>query len=261
MNIHLYVRLWLKVKYKLAQSLRVLNILSYFIVLYSNIDPTRKVLALGSVPTENLPTKSHEDPKPAEPRRPLIRSVPGTSSSISSHKMQSKDKEQFKIFVKKINKENLDPWKADISKEDKIKLELCDNVHCLPKYTIIVDPALEFSIYVYNWPLPDTHFVYKERKRYIKYNIVKELLQTIKESLLCDGLPDDDDVKSVVVDPTSKSAPSGTVVRHSLPKAITHEEEKQFEVTVVYRSVDCDMIKSFTAEQDRCSPCSTTLKL
>ena len=72
-------------------------------------------------------------------------------------------------------------------------------------------------------------------------------------------MPDDDDVKSVVVDPTSQTAPSGTVVHHSLPKAISNEE-KQFEVTVVYRSVDCDMIKSSTAEQDQCSPCSTALK-
>ncbi len=215
-------------------------------------------MALGSIPTENLPTKSHEDPKPAEPRRPLIRSEPGTSSSTSSHKMENK--EQFKAFVKKINKENLDPWKIYMSKEDKIKFELCDNVHCLPKYTIIVDHALEFSIYVYNWALPDTHFVYKERKRCIKYNTVKELLQTIEKSFLCNGLPDDDDVKSVVVDPTSQSAPSGTVVRHSLPKAISNEEDKQFEVTVIYRSVDCDVInRSSTAKQDQCSPCSTVL--
>ena len=75
---------------------------------------------------------------------------------------------------------------------------------------------------------------------------------------MCDGLPDND-VKSVVVDPTSQSALSGTVVRHSLPKPISNEEEKQLEVTVVYRSVDCEIIKS-SAEQEQCKPCSTALK-
>ena len=97
------------------------------------------------------------------------------------------------------------------------------------------------------------------RKRSVKYNTVRDLPQTIKESVLCDGLPDNDDVKSVVVDPTLQSAPSGTVVRHSLPKAISKEEEKQFKVTVVYRSVDCAIIKSST-EQEQCKPCSTALK-
>ena len=208
-------------------------------------------MALGSAPTENLPKKSQEDEKPAEPRRTLIRSEPGTSSSTSSHKNQNKD--QFKGFVKQITKESLDPWKIDLSNEDTVKFELCDNMHCLPKYTIIVDSALEFAIYVYNWPLPNIHPVYKERKRCIRYNAVKDVLQTIKESVLCNGLPDDEDVKSVVLDSVSQSAPSGTVVRHSLPKNTSNEEEKQFEVTIIYR-------KSSIAEQDQCGPCSTALK-
>ena len=198
---------------------------------------------------------------PSEPRRTLIRSEPsepGTSSSTSSHKTQTRD--QFKALVKQINKENLHPWKVDLSQEDTVQFELSDHVHCLPKYTIIADSALEFSTYVYNWPLPDIHPVYGETKRRIKFNSVKEVLQTIKECVLCNGLPDDEDVKSVVVDPTSQRAPSGTVVRHSIPKNISNKEEKQFEVTVVYRSVDCDIIDSSTAERDQCSPCSTALK-
>ena len=177
------------------------------------------MLALGSVLTENLPTKSHEDPKPAAPRRPLIRSEAGTSSSTSSSASSYKtpNKDCFEDFVKQINEENLDPWRIDVS-EDNVKFQLCDNVHCLPKYTMMVNSSLEFTVYVYNWPLPETHLVYKERKRCIKYSMVKELLETVKDSAVCDGLPDDDDVKSVAVDPTSQSVPSGTVVRHSLPK-------------------------------------------
>ena len=36
-----------------------------------------------------------------------------------------------------------------------------------------------------------------------------------------------------------------------------NEEEKKFEVTVIYGSVNCDVIN---AEEDQCSPCSTALK-
>lgn len=104
-----------------------------------NIDSTRNVLALGSVPTENIPTKSHEDRKPAVPRRTLIRSESSTSTSTFS---QKRDKDQFKAFLKQLNKENLDPWKVDWSDEGTVKFELCENVHCLPKYTTIVDSAL-----------------------------------------------------------------------------------------------------------------------
>ena len=140
-----------------------------------------------------------------------------------------------------------------------MRTQLDLNVHCLPKYTIIVDSVLEFSAWVYSWPLPCSHTLCKERKRSVKYNTVRDLLQTITETVLSDGFPDNDDVKSVVVDPTSQSAPSWTVVRHASSRAISNEEEKQFEVTVLYRSVNCEISKS-SAEQEQCKPCSTALK-
>jgi hypothetical protein len=110
------------------------------------IDPTRKVLILGSIPTENLPKKSHEDPKPAQPRRLLTKrdstvdTATATSSSMSSSTC-SRPNDQFKSLLKQIYKENLDPWKIDTSVEEKVKFELYDDVHCLPKFTIVVDSA------------------------------------------------------------------------------------------------------------------------
>ncbi|CAB4035004.1 Hypothetical predicted protein [Paramuricea clavata] len=134
-----------------------------------SIYPTRKVLILGSIPTENLPKKSHEDPKPAQPRRSLTKrdstvDTATATSSLMSLSTCSRSNNQFKSLLKQIDKENLDPWKIDKSVEEKVKFELYDDVHCLPKFTIVVDSALEFSTYVYNWPLEDTHFLYKERK-------------------------------------------------------------------------------------------------
>ena len=73
------------------------------------------------------------------------------------------------------------------------------------------------------------------------YHSMSELLSRVEESSLCQGLPDDFDVMSVVVDPTSKVTTPGTVLRHSLPKILT-SEQTQRETSVVLRSVDCEVI-------------------
>ena len=84
-----------------------------------------------------------------------------------------------------------------------------------------------------------------------------ELVNIIEESSLCQGLPDDIDVLSVVVDPTSKVTTSGTVLRHSIPKSIT-SEQTHIETSVVLRSVDCELIgTTCTLEEQQCKPCGT----
>ena len=51
--------------------------------------------------------------------------------------------------MKQINKDNLDPWRRDVC-EDNVKFQLFDNVHCQPKYLVIVSYSLEFTVYAYN---------------------------------------------------------------------------------------------------------------
>ena len=57
------------------------------------------------------------------------------------------------------------PWKVGSSNEEELRLEYNDNVHRVSKFTIVVNLALEFSIFFFNWFLPVQHPTYKENKR------------------------------------------------------------------------------------------------
>ena len=83
------------------------------------------------------------------------------------------------------------------------------------------------------------------------YHSMSELLSRVEESSLCQGLPGDFDVMSVVVDPTSKVTTPGTVLCHSLPKILT-SEQTHMKTSVVLRSVDC---VDDNLEEQQCKPC------
>ena len=56
---------------------------------------------------------------------------------------------------------------------------------------------------MFHWPIPDDHIIYIGGKRSLKSSEdAKELLGLVENSNLCEGLPQDDNTKSVVVDPT-----------------------------------------------------------
>ena len=168
------------------------------------LDPKRKTLICGSVPTENLPTRKYNVLKPE--RRVLVRQsdklLATGSSAVKTVKTPS-----LESAVKQVQ-DTIPSW----------KLECYDNLHSLPKYTVLIHSSLEFTVAVYNWPIKKNHSIYKELKRSVIYHSIRELLNIIEESSLCQSLPDDTDVMSVVVDPTSKVTVPGTVLRHSVPK-------------------------------------------
>ena len=111
-------------------------------------------------------------------------------------------------------------------------------------------------MFVFNWPLPDCHYMYKEHKRSLKYLDVVELLKQLENATLCKGLPKNDEVMSVATDPTSNPGPNPTtIVRHTIPKAI-QTEEPHFEVTLYYRSVSCDVLDK-QMSKEVCKPCSS----
>ena len=196
----------------------------------------------GSVPTLNLPTKSHER-QPTKERRPTVKmdttpdneepTEPSTSTSFPSE-FRLVD---FDSFVKQAKDENIDPWKAEILGSGKVKFQFFDNLHCLPKYSVEVNKGMEISVLVYNWPLPKSHSVYQECRQTAQFTNILQLLEAVEQSSLCNGLPqDDDDVHPLVFDPTSQySSESGTVLRHSLPKLpCDTDSDGHFEVTVFF---------------------------
>ena len=68
---------------------------------------------------------------------------------------------------------------------------------------------------------------------------MKELLKELESCNMCLGLPDTDEVKDVVVDPTTtQEYMPGAIIRHSVPK-----------------SVDCYTIKEATRHlKNSCQP-------
>ena len=52
------------------------------------------------------------------------------------------------------------------SPDNGVKVELYDNVHSVPKYTVLIHSSLEFTVAVYNRPIQETIPCTKELKRH-----------------------------------------------------------------------------------------------
>ena len=169
----------------------------------------RKTLVTGSVPTENLPEKSHK----ARKRRPLVRKAHTSADTavVEKPSTSSQSEPQFsdiQDFTRQLEQKRIQPWQIEKSYEGEIRIELHDKIHSIPKYTVVVCLCLEFTVFVFNWPVPDHHPIYKEHKHSIKYLDIDELLQRIENSRLCEGLKEDEDIMSVATDPTGNSDPN-----------------------------------------------------
>ena len=80
----------------------------------------------------------------------------------------------------------------------------------------------------------------------------KTLLKLVTNSKLCDGLPQDEITKSVVVDQLNC-----WVVQHSIPKCIS---ERNFQASVYFGSPGCEVtIVTGSATDQPCNPCAKSL--
>ena len=137
-----------------------------------------------------------------------------------------------------------------------IKLELYDNCHSVPKYTLFCDSGLTFSLFTYHWPIPDDHTLYRKYNRSVRPENICELLRAIESSQLCEVLPPISEVKDIAIDPTSNDRIPGTILCHSIPKQLDNNEAV-YEVSVSFRSVDCTIVKEPQNHQDDlCKPLS-----
>ena len=184
----------------------------------------RKTLVTGSVPTENLPEKSHEAHK--RERRPLVRKADTSADTavVEKPSTSSQPEPQFsdiQDFARQLEQKIIQPWQIEKLYEGEIRIELHDKIHSIPKYTVVVSLSLEFTVFVFNWPVPDHHPIYKEHKHSIKYLDIDELLQRIENSRLCEGLKEDEDIMSVATDPTGNPDPNPITIVLSKSKSLT----------------------------------------
>jgi hypothetical protein len=119
-----------------------------------------------------------------------------------SASLSSIDIVQGHNVLEQLDEESFAPWESEKMENGDMEFQLCDGVHSIAKYTVSVNSALEFTVMVFHWPLPEGHTIYTERKRSIRGEGVKELLSLVENSSLCDELPEDHLTKSVALDPT-----------------------------------------------------------
>ena len=142
----------------------------------------KKKLDINVMPTLNLPVKSHETEKALE-RPILIREhLPATSET----------KKACYLNINEFNKrcQNLKiAWNFRIN-DTTTYLELNVSPFLIPKYCVKVDDSLDFTITVFNWPLPDDHIIYKTYRRSFRNVFISDLLREIEGFNLCTGVND-----------------------------------------------------------------------
>ena len=171
--------------------------------------------------------------------------------------------QSIKELAVRLQQEDIEPWQLGTSNEEEMRIELTDSIHDISKYTVVVNSALEFTVFVFHWPVPDENPLYKENKRSVKNIDVVDLLRWIESSAVCDGLAEDGEVRSevmsIAVDPTEMPGPSPTsIVRHSVPKSIG-VEDPYFEVSLTYRAVGCQVLTGTEHSMKSCKVCMSAL--
>ena len=88
-----------------------------------------------------------------------------------------------------------------------------------------MDSSSEFTFCVYNWPIPDDHKIYNDRKRSIKsVEDMQELLSTIETSKICEGVGEGIESRSAAIDPNhsiwSSNSSSPFRPQTAIPKAV-----------------------------------------
>ena len=216
----------------------------------------------SAVPTENLPLKSHEA-KLGSTRRVLVREQAGPSSESPSPPVERK--ETFEEFSASLQEILLDPWIIAACTNKEIRIELRDSEYSIPKYVLIIDSCLHFSLYIYNWLLPDQHNIYSSCRRRINSAEDSELLTSLQNGKykICEGLRQNDYLNSIAKDPVDQSHSSfsvSDVVRHIVPKSIGMETN--YRVLVILRSVDCMVLfdNDVSEEQVICKTCQRLQK-
>ena len=143
-------------------------------------DETRKTLRTGTVPTLNLPVKSHASKQSDDlPREYLTLTVDDKAKPT----VPSFCKPSFKNvgdFTKHVDSLKLSSWTRS-TKEDNssIAFSMFDGIHHLPKKQVMVDSGLGFSVSVYGWFLPDNHPIYLMHKCSVRFTRAFSLLSQV----------------------------------------------------------------------------------
>ena len=110
---------------------------------------TWKVLATGSVQTENLPQKNHDA---AKEERCVMAYEPCSSASLSAVSTPADPKiKSIESLSTLVDELQMDPWQVDKSREGELRFNFYDNVQCVLKFYFVIYSVLPFSVFVSHW--------------------------------------------------------------------------------------------------------------
>jgi len=143
---------------------------------------TKKKVTFGALPTENMPKKSHETPKP--PSRPAGEIVKDVPTSIDNRKYYT----GLKDVCKRIKAlKTIGDWVVE-ERIDRVILRKMKDCFQLPEFELIIDDSLGCTIAVDGWFLPDDHELYTTSLRSMNNATVSDLIRDIECQLICPGV-------------------------------------------------------------------------
>lgn len=181
----------------------------------------KKTVKLGAITTLNLPPKSHEVPETSR-KPPTERGASDGNASATEHCFKN-----FGELSKSVPKMKLDGWTAtELNGTTGKTLVFCQKVvpEFICKYELVIDTSMGFTVYVYDWVLPDDHVMYKNDRRSMFNVNVREVLNTISQYSICEGLP------------TNVNEANEHIVQHENDK---DEEQRGFRGKEYFRPDNC----------------------
>ena len=150
-----------------------------------------------------MPQKSVTTPNEQKPRTVTQREV-----IVKKEVFPLKTLSQLYQYITKLK--NLKQWTANFFGDtDKLVLNKMKSPSKVAEMTIEINDVFEYTISVFDWFLPEDHFVYSEYKRSIKNISVSNLVLKLESYFLCQG-----------VDPSIEAK----IVHHSVPQEMNEEE-------------------------------------
>ena len=137
-------------------------------------------MRLQAIPTKKLPNTSHPTPEIAECRKLSI--VRSNKNKLNTPKLYKSLNELHTRALKL----KLTGWTINKA-ESNVSLSYSEPLFHLPKYKIIIDDDLGFTVIAYGYSLRDDHVLYKKYIQFMGNVTVSNLIYDLQKYFLCGG--------------------------------------------------------------------------
>ncbi|XP_022803322.1 uncharacterized protein LOC111340701 [Stylophora pistillata] len=195
---------------------------------------TKKRPKFGSLPTLNMPQKSHQKEKLA-PRRLLsiVKDLPETKRKNACYS-------NFVELCKRVHPlKTLSDWSVQ-ELNDRILLRKIKNTFLLPEVEIMIDDSLGYTISIFGWLIPEDHELYSRYLRSVSNITVSDLVKDVESHSICPGV--------------IPHELSNAVIPHIIPKSVDPLfDDSSFPHQQYWRMRGCEILTEDEGQQ--CAGC------